>query len=114
MNQARKPQDLVFKAPSASALARLGNRSRALAETDKLSQLVEFPDRWAVIRSCPTVDAAAQRATYLRSPKMRGKLPKGRWEIVADELEIFARYLGPEPEPAPGERRPQRGRLATS
>lgn len=65
----------------------------------RLSPLLDHVGRWAVVHVAPDNGAAQTTASHLRAGRLVS--PAGRWEFRAAGPEIFARYLGPEEEPAP-------------
>ena len=71
---------------------------RVLSWREKLTPLVDYPKRWAVIAVKPGRVAANSLQLNLRRGRLT--LPPGRWEfvyrVVEGEHRVYARYLGPD------------------
>jgi hypothetical protein len=59
-----------------------------------LAPLVEHPGKWAVVKKAEDNQKASTTAASLR--KDTARKPEGKWEFVARQGEVFARYVGPE------------------
>ena len=70
-----------------------GNDKRGGSQWAKtLEPLRERPTVWAMVRAFGSHNGAAQAVTRLR----KNDNLDGKWEFVARDTEVFARYVGPE------------------
>ena len=79
---------IEWREPPAGTTQRVGTSQWSKT----LEPLMERPTVWAMVRTFNNNAGAASCASRLRKTNPMA----GKWEYVARDLEVFARYLGPE------------------